>query len=330
MKNKKNIYSSILIALVGVTTLALVGTSYSWIKREWTPHFEAQNMTVETSGSLAIQFEGIQGGAVITDSVDLNETLDLEDFKLHQVSNLTGLSDDFFNIDSTLGHGYETFNHLQKLQNETYATFAKQHGYIEGRFLITCKAKTGNEESAFKKFVFFDPDESYIEPVTTSGEYDVSEAIRVSLTIEGTDYGGGGSAGSDINYLFRKTKMNGTTFKAHVGALNTKDDDGGYVINGLDLYLRNAAGDIAGLNPVCFAQNNNVYTFEDFNGGSKDAQGNLQFDSSRALFSMASIEQRWVTLRIWLEGYDENCVDEVAGKMLNFKLTFKSWDVEEV
>ena len=51
-------------------------------------------------------------------------------------------------------------------------------------------------------------------------------------------------------------------------------------------------------------------------------------DESRALFVLNPGEFKWVNLRIWLEGEDLNCVNEIAGEKFNMVLKFDSAFVE--
>ena len=55
---------------------------------------------------------------------------------------------------------------------------------------------------------------------------------------------------------------------------------------------------------------------------------NFKRDESKALFTLNPGEQKWVTMRIWLEGQDENCVKEIAGEKFDLVLKFDSAFVE--
>jgi hypothetical protein len=59
-----------------------------------------------------------------------------------------------------------------------------------------------------------------------------------------------------------------------------------------------------------------------------EANYNFKRDASKALFTLEPGELKWVELRIWLEGQDENCVKEIAGEKFNFVLKFDSAFVE--
>ena len=55
---------------------------------------------------------------------------------------------------------------------------------------------------------------------------------------------------------------------------------------------------------------------------------NFTRDPSKALFVLKPGEQKWVTMRIWLEGQDANCVKEIAGEVFDLVLKFDSAFVE--
>ena len=55
---------------------------------------------------------------------------------------------------------------------------------------------------------------------------------------------------------------------------------------------------------------------------------NFKRDESKALCTLNPGEQKWVTMRIWLEGQDENCVKEIAGEKFDLVLKFDSAFVE--
>ena len=63
-----------------------------------------------------------------------------------------------------------------------------------------------------------------------------------------------------------------------------------------------------------------------FNADDPFNESNYNFtrDESRALFKLSPGEQKWVSLRIWLEGQDENCQKEIAGGTFNLVLKFDS------
>ena len=59
-----------------------------------------------------------------------------------------------------------------------------------------------------------------------------------------------------------------------------------------------------------------------------EANYNFKRDESRTLFTLNPGEQKWVDIRIWLEGEDVNCVKEIAGEKFNLVLKFDSAFVE--
>jgi len=316
---KKKYTLSLLIVLLGLSTLFMLVQTFSWIKRDWSPSFYSDELLVETSGSLAIMLEDTNETYT---EIDLNEILSLNtNFKLQQVSNYDGESDHFFKIDFPGGNESPTLLHLLKQSTQSYEQLGIANGYIEKTFRITCKTQSKGQTD-YQKYVFIDATNSYIDVLAgdeTSG-YSAAAAIRVSLTIHGISEGGTGSSGSDVTYLFKKDKST-----LHAGALSTQNADNTYVANGLPIFT-----DVQtkSLNTSAYQQNPDTYQFDDFVGG-EVIDGEFQL-TKRSLFKMSSIETRKITIRIWLEGYDTNCNDFIAGSKILFKLTLKSFDsIEE-
>ena len=59
-----------------------------------------------------------------------------------------------------------------------------------------------------------------------------------------------------------------------------------------------------------------------------EANYSFKRDGSKALFTLEPGELKWVHLRIWLEGQDTNCIQEIAGEKFDLVLKFDSAFVE--
>ena len=55
-----------------------------------------------------------------------------------------------------------------------------------------------------------------------------------------------------------------------------------------------------------------------------DSNYNFKQDESKALFKLEPGEQKWINIRIWLEGQDYNCEKEIAGEKFDMVLKFDS------
>lgn len=70
---------------------------------------------------------------------------------------------------------------------------------------------------------------------------------------------------------------------------------------------------------VGFESNQEVKTFEELSGYTADV-----FDSTKTLFYLKKDKPAQVTVRIWLEGGDPNCVDSISSSRLDLSLNFDS------
>jgi len=326
---RKTLIASICTIATCVATITGLGVTFSWLRRDWAPQFYYDNLGVETSGALAILIEN--GDGTPHTKIDLNaDIVKMNDFVLKQVSNASGESDDFFTIDYTHGEGKERLSYLKA--TSSYKELGKENGYIESRFQITT---LGDASQTATRWVYIDSFKSYIECGTQSSLLDASESIRVSFTVEGL---------TEDTRIFKKTvytrdpstgEIDPTGPKYyHTGAIDTVEG-GVHVGDGMYIYKTSGAAPSTEYNPDAIRVNTTVYEFSDFNGGFRgydendipyDFDDEHPFDTSKALFSLGKDAFRWVTLRIWLEGFDDNTKDDIAGDELNFKLMFRAYD----
>ena len=117
------------------------------------------------------------------------------------------------------------------------------------------------------------------------------------------------------------------------GLINARDDETG---NPSYLAVLNDANGKTELDSSALGYQT-VYGLHYFNCGRisfdkanpfNESNYNFKKDPSKALFVLNPGEQKWIDLRIWLEGQDDNCVKEIAGKKFNMVLKFDSVFVE--
>jgi hypothetical protein len=195
--------------------------------------------------------------------------------------------------------------------------------YIDTRF---CLKLDDSLETA--KYIFIHP-ETLINYVTDGmGGPDVSKAIRISLTYD-----------KDVI-----TDAGTQTVTETVILANLEDNDS--VVNALndvkvnDQYkavMSDADGktDLADSGALGYQVVYGLHYFDcgrtTFNMDDPFNESNYNFrrDPDKALFTLNPGEQKWVTMRIWLEGQDENCVKEIAGEKFNLVLKFDSVFVKD-
>ena len=118
-------------------------------------------------------------------------------------------------------------------------------------------------------------------------------AMRVSITVDG------------VTHVFLPSTDGISPVRSiHTGITNNRVDGKGYTADGIS--------------PA------------DAQTVSTDAKiFNSFFEGKTALFTIAPGEQKKVNVCIWLEGVDEDCVDEVAGSALDLLIEFTADPVEK-
>ena len=164
--------------------------------------------------------------------------------------------------------------------------------YIDVRFALKLddSLETG-------KYVFLHPDCS----ITDDNEHlDIAKAIRIAI---------------DVDVPVSDTEKENRTFIFG----NTKNN------MSLDQYTNAVKSDADGkvLSDTTAVGQQKVYNFSAYNG--YDDNGEL--DPSKCLFKIEPEHIQWVNLRIWLEGADENCVNEIAGQTFDLMLMFDSAEI---
>ena len=323
------------IALALVLVFLLSYATYSWMRRDWTPKVHQENVKIQAGSSLTFRFAGEE-----CDDIAVNTLLDMKQFVFKSVSNATGDSDDFFTLDySTRGSFYDTFHHINEedILEETlknfdnkYTAYGYQYGYIELQFHIS----SADEGDKFDKNIFLKG--SYINGVVDENDSDVtalnnkaSRATRISVTVHGTGIEGDKEQ-YDVTHVFAKAQVdeNGNILtdengdpiltRLHSGITDEIVDDK-YAAHGVEryssvnppvkteyIYPKNGS-------PIQLLKSQTVQTFE--------ALG------EKPIFVLKQGTTRAITVRIWLEGEDPDCEDEIAGSALDLLVKFSAQDI---
>lgn len=226
----------------------------------------------------------------IYNEVDVNKLRGVDEFSLKQVSSSDGIN--FYSAD---------FNPILEGGVPVYDKNVLDK-YIETEFWLKTQYESDNELADRKKEIFISSD-SYIKcEYEDESEPRVDLAIRISIDIQ-----------------------NGPTYILCVGKEGDED--------GLDgIYSKKAASENS-VGKEVFDENSEdglnqdayvpvmVYDLHYFDGTEDD------YGNKKTLFTIDSASAQKVTVRIWLEGCDENCVNEIAGKKLSLVLKFDSREV---
>lgn len=343
---KKRSRKKIILRLVCelLVVCALVGAvTYAWIRRNWRPEISQSGMVIEAGGSLIFKMN-----EEYTSSATVNGMLDMNDFVLKPVSNLSGKSEDFFRLDKTIIGG-ELFKHITKSASQaTWTDVGKTYGYFEATFTILGnKFEEGDKEEDlnidYTKYVFLNGSSRIEVP---EGEIDAGQvqAIRVSLTLEKMN------GKPEKTYIFRSstTDESGSSLDnnaiSNEIAVTTDTREEYYIADNAPYWLsyedktRTQKIDVSGEQKDLVIDHDdwvrlngitNIDTVKDltyYNGGfayneaGEITGGNL--NPSRCLFTLGPNDSQNVTIRIWLEGEDPKCVKDVAGKMLDLLIRF--------
>ena len=292
--NLLRVVRTVAIALVLIILLSYA--TYAWLKRDWSPEILQSDMRIIAGSGLTFQFEG--GDAI--DSANINDLLDLETVELRSVSSCSGKSEDFFALEYGLtGDALKKLDpakHLDAeeiadLKNEEgkYTLLGKKYGYVDLTFTVSADVNNMSDQSVYLG------DSSKIELVDAGavGAHDPLNAMRVSITVDG------------VTHVFLPSADGISPVRSiHTGITNNRVDGRGYTADGIS--------------PA------------DAQTVSTDAKiFNSFFEGKTALFTIAPGEQKKVNVCIWLEGVDEDCVDEVAGSALDLLIEFTADPVEK-
>ncbi len=298
MPKRRRLLSAILAVWLCVM---LITFTYTWVSRNWTPSIKGDNFNIASSGALVISVLGDDS----QDEIFLNDILGLKvdnSFTFRQLSSQDGIN--FF---------WKDFS-PQLTNKENPALFhragAKEDNhdedYLEVRFCLKY-----DEQMEKAKYIFIHPDSS----ISYDGDvkYPVNKAIRISLTVDLED----GStktimlADLDDNIGYGGNMLN----NSYTGVVNLP----------LDEFPENTTGAIDYQTVYdlhyfdcgrTYFDSTDKFHESNYNGFTKDAE--------RTLFTMDPGDTVWMTMRIWLEGEDENCREEIAGEKFDLLLKFDS------
>ena len=270
----------------------LIAFTFTWVARNWTPSFQQNEIKISTSGALVISLTGDDNH----DVVSLNEVVGLDSFVFKQVSSQDGETFFWKDFTPTLNDEPAVYKKVTDLQKENY---------IDTKFAIKL-----DDSLDSPKYVFIHPD-SLLHSENFGIDSDVAKAIRISLNYEDIDENG---QPVTYSYILGNTPDNIDIDYSTLAVL--PDADGK---NDEDVTATNQQM---------------VYNLDYFNAGwdnytEGQLEHNFTVDPSRTLFKLNPGGIRWVNMRIWLEGADENCINEIAGQSFDMVLKFDSISVSQ-
>lgn len=305
------------VALALALVFLLSCATYAWLKRDWKPKIHQENVKIVAGSSLTFIY-----GEDEIDDISVNELLGEKNFVFKSISNSTGKSEDFFALDySSQGPYYDTFKKIslleldEDLQNSTtkYTELGIKYGYVELTFHI---ASAGGD--VYSKNIYLA--DSFINGVVVDGNEALTnrnakaaEAVRISITAHKTDT------------LPESTTIFAKNATSHTGITNKHVDGYGYVADGAARYDRTK-------NPPELAKTvvfevNAAMQEEDLKVTTPDINTFADFETT-PLFILEKNTTRAVTVRIWLEGEDPNCEDDIADSGLDLLLQFSAKDIK--
>ncbi len=296
------------LAMLLILVFLLTYASVAWIKREWSPKIEQQNISIATSGALVFQFAGTSDEVTTTKSV--NEILGVSDFELKPVSSATGRVGEFFALEYGEEVGLETFKHLNYASEQLTSEMALgiRYGYIVLNFKLMLATLEGDDAM---RYIYLNRS-SKIEPANS--DKDVTSAIRISIFSEQADK-------PPILVGTQKAKE-----QESVGVTNEKDAATGlfaaageklfesYYTDGESIRRKQTESGI----DLLKAQT--IDTFSDHDC----LDENNNFAPEEALFTIDPHKSLALTVCIWLEGEDPLCNDQITEDQINLLLQFSA------
>ena len=323
------------IALALVLVFLLSYATYSWMRRDWTPKVHQENVKIQAGSSLTFKFND-----EATDDISVDSLLDMDEFKFKSVSNASGKSDDFFTLNySPQGSYYDKIKHLedsdinQSLINSMgnkYTACGSQFGYIELKFHIASE----DEGEIFDKNIYLKG--SFINGVVDENDPNVtalnnkaSMATRISVTVHGTGVEGDPDK-EDITTVFAKALVdengeilrdaNGDPLPREHRAITDEIIDDKYAADDVFRYTKN--GNTYEKTEYIYPKNGEAIELV-------KSQYVMTFEmlGEKPLFVLKQGTTRAITVRIWLEGEDPYCEDEIAGSALDLLVKFSAQDI---
>lgn len=322
MKKKKNKSKIALISLSITWIVSLcAAATYAWVARSWSPSIQYGEINIATSGAIVIEIEDKDGYTGVYNDININELTGINSFALKQVSSSNGInfvSADFNPILSGKSPVYDDQVHGKYIETTFHLKAQKYNGeglenikevFIHPDSLLSFKPLSEIENENSSESVEGLPEsseEDLLNPLAQEESYNVEKAIRVSIQVQDQISAymfcadRGDEEGQDGIYQFQAVDTSPEGYKNSLGK---------------DLY-NNFKTEDEEINTSVFADQI-CYTFDYYNGETTE----------RTLFKINQEVPVKVTVRIWLEGCDEYCVNQIAGKSLSLLLKFDCKDV---
>ncbi len=314
-----------ILLLCTVVIITTAEVTHAWISRKWSTVISEDNIVIEANNALAFKLSDHDLGA--QDQLNLALLLGVSSFVLRPVSNASGESEDFF----TLYREQEPFRFVHVTTQSYWKQAGIDNGYIEGSFFIL----SGNlSDSTRSRYLYLNP-ESILE--VFDEDQKAASAIRISMTV-------GNPAQNPTTFLFTKegvTRNNpdGFSYTAVNNAKTVVGENTTWVMNGCPYYegaTETRTTEFGGAN-VVVPLIRNPEQFPDRYGyvmtTDPNDPDNLVYysengvnfiDPDTCLYKFSGDSSVQITLRVWLEGEDPYCVEEIAGKRLKLIISFGS------
>lgn len=308
----------VLSALLAVwLCVMLIAFTYTWVSRNWTPSITSDDINIASSGALVISI--LSDTSAVHTEVSLNDVVGLEvdsSFTFKQVSSQDGVNFFWKDFSPTVS-GEDPAVFYKITAGDTH-----KKNYIDTRFCLKL-----DDTLETSKYIFIHPETviNYVKEQIDAPDLD--DAIRISLTFDENIVTESGTQ------TVTKTVILGN-LEDNKGVVNARDDA---TVNDLYKAVLPDADSKTDEEDSGALGYQTVYGLQYFDCGRisfdmddpfNESNYNFKRDGDKALFVLNPGEQKWVTMRIWLEGQDENCVQEIAGEKFNLVLKFDSAFVE--
>ena len=297
------------IALILVLILLLSYSTFAWMKRDWTPTIRESGVRIVAGSSLVFLFKGEE-----VKDASINELLETESFAFKSVSNCSGLSEDFFALNySPKGTYFDKFNHLSpekelSEEDQSYTLLGKKYGYVDLEFMVRAPEGEGAKQIRLSN-------ESKIDAYNNSEKgANAVKAMRVSITVPNTDT----TDTTDVKTIIFTTRKDESENLVHKGITNVVNG-GKYLADGIQRYdsSKQLVTKIGEHDLVVAPSSPTVLRYL------PEAGTVAADDAVYSLFVLQPGEQASMSVRIWLEGEDEDCTDDlVLGGELDILLKF--------
>lgn len=294
------------MAMSLVLVFLLSYATFAWLKRDFTPTLTQENVKIVAGSSLTFVYVDKEEGYEIQQN-SVNMLLGINDFEFQSVSNSTGRSNDFFGLTYGSSKMFDVYNHLDPQEDSNksfvnaydnpYTALGRTNGYIEMKFKVSTDIKdpvgiylhkdSKIEGSTKDKNGVAFPEKQLAHNIQAAN------AMRVSVTVHGKvdsyEY-----SSDDMEYIFARQET------LHKGIINDYTDGDGYDAD-KQLQINEKDWISNGISAVAL------------DGATKDT----------FLFVLSPDDAaKDVTVRIWLEGTDEDCQDAISDAELDIMLKF--------